>query len=459
VQRSFVVRGELPCDSLFSVFVADECLDGRPGRRVVVRVPTSSEPGHNTWIPAARRLASVANPHVAGCAEVIRLRQGWALLDTHRAGVDLGRLQAAAPPDLVRMRVAVQIMAQTALGLHAAHGARPKGAQGTGVVHGDLCPQRIVVSALGVAAVQGFAFERRHQRADPRRAIWLPPEVLAGGAPTAASDVYTATKIGLGFLVGRWLDESPYHPRRHRSWREQVLRQLEDRLPPRPGTRSIVKLIAAALSNAPASRPPALELAQKLQAFACRLPGPDLGAYAGLLVPSLAARRTMRPAHGLLWESHRTAEASAPPQPEQHLHPAPTLADPTLIVRCALRYGPGKSESLASLVLRDFASLARVQLDALGALRLPTPLVVTVLTAVVFGWGAVADTAPMSGADVQHARAGQQRSAAPADAISVESALRGSLSESAGGHTAAGDRGLVSPDGVPRLVTATIGSK
>lgn len=81
-------------------------------------------------------------------------------------------------------------------------------AHGVGVVHADLRPEHVVITASPVGEVVNLV-----DRGDPRDREWvsasayLAPEILAGGRPTIASDLYAVGVMLYELLTG----EPPFH--------------------------------------------------------------------------------------------------------------------------------------------------------------------------------------------------------------------------------------------------------
>jgi serine/threonine-protein kinase len=178
---------------------------------------------------------------------VMELVEGPLLVDVLRAG----------PLD---WRVAVRICAEVGAGLAAAHGH--------GIVHRDVKPANVVLTAAGAKILDfGVAAPIGHP---PERVLfgtpaYLAPERLDSGPAGPAADVYAAGVLLYQCLTGRipWhagTDEQVLHAHRHVP--PAALPSI-DGLPP-----EIAELVVGCLSKVPECRPTAVALALILSAAA-----------------------------------------------------------------------------------------------------------------------------------------------------------------------------------------------
>ncbi|MER6325254.1 serine/threonine-protein kinase [Streptomyces coelicoflavus] len=204
------------------------------------------------------------------CCLVMQLVDGTTL-DNVIDGADDGRLLVPA---------AVAAAAQLCAGLSAAHTA--------GLVHRDLKPQNVMVSASGLVKILDFGLVKVLSNTDPRltmtgetlgNAAYASPELLTGDVPLdGRADLYAVGCLLHHMLTGR----PPFQSERIA---ELVTGHLTEP-PPRLADRGVdapsglQDLVHALLAKRPEDRP--ASAAEAYSALAPHLPAPE---------PALAARR------------------------------------------------------------------------------------------------------------------------------------------------------------------------
>jgi serine/threonine protein kinase len=206
--------------------------------------------------------------------------------------------------------VAADIAAICAHALAAAHAV--------GVVHCDIKPSNVLLASgsedvrITDCRVSRLARGRREGVArfsDPRYAA---PEVIHGGPPISATDVYGLGLVLYEMLIGEPLcqgDDPAYLLRQHLRGRPVV---------PTVMARPLRDLLESSLALDPGDRPSATEVAEELDLLVPALRGEPLRSY--------PVERSDRP--GELWD--RPAEGTAPaqlpavrePDPAAHSHSA-----------------------------------------------------------------------------------------------------------------------------------------
>jgi serine/threonine-protein kinase len=198
---------------------------------------------------------------------------------------------ASAPAPLAD---AVRWLAEASEGVAAAHAL--------GVVHRDLKPDNLFLTAAGPVKVLDFGIARAVDEADranrmtvagtaPGSPPYMAPEVVEGAVPAVSADVYALGMSLWELLVGH----HPFLPpgRDSKSSTQLMLAHVKDTVPPlraaRPDAPELLEqVVARALEKDPAKRyPSARELADALRAVAQSLP-----ANAGEAKPAAAASQT-----------------------------------------------------------------------------------------------------------------------------------------------------------------------
>jgi eukaryotic-like serine/threonine-protein kinase len=180
------LRGLLASGSFGAVYRA---YDPRMRRQVALKLPRIGRPNRHRnarLLEEARRLARINHPGV--------VRIHGAAVRGGRAGLWMELVRGQTLDACLRehgplpAREAARIGRDLAATLHAVHNE--------GVVHGDIKPQNVIREHTGRVVLIDFGCSRAMVRLGaPRRIagtpLYLAPEVMAGGAATAASDIYS----------------------------------------------------------------------------------------------------------------------------------------------------------------------------------------------------------------------------------------------------------------------------
>jgi len=190
--------------------VVYEARDERLQRQVAIKVYAFEEDVESAAraLGEARTLASLQHPNIAQVLDVGQSEGfSWVAMELLRGSSLRQCLSAGSLDGAARKRVVEGLLA----GLAAAHRA--------GVVHGDLKPENVVLDAQGVPRLVDFgsALAGLPIGLTPRYAA---PEVLAGGRPDFAADVYS---------LGCTLDEVLQRPRVRPRWLSSCLAAREQR--------------------------------------------------------------------------------------------------------------------------------------------------------------------------------------------------------------------------------------
>ena len=192
----------------------------------------------------ARVLASLRDPHVVRLYEYVEAPGGAAIVMELVDGVSLR--QILARQGRTSAEAALVVLQGSLLGLAAAHGR--------GVVHRDYKPENVLVGGDGVSKLTDFGIAARTgDRPVPAGTLaYAPPEQLAGGPATPATDVYAAAATFYECLIGR----PPFAGDTAEAllWQQPIRRTSGSVISPRGGMPAGLTTLALTLSPA-TSRP------------------------------------------------------------------------------------------------------------------------------------------------------------------------------------------------------------
>lgn len=231
-------------------------------------------------------VALLNHPAVANWREVIETSGRLAVVGEYIDGVDLATLVRSKEGGLPA-RPALQIMQLIAAAL--AHAAELK------IVHGDIKPSNVMVSAVGVVKVVDFGltlFEKRSFDEEVSaffdRKDYMAPERLAG-ENQPSSDVFSAGRVLYELLSGRRPVRSSPNEARAGTSRELHLARLTAVLG--SGHERVIKLFSDTQEFHPGHRPRADELAERCANLLDGAEGRTLGSWARETLPEIVSSR------------------------------------------------------------------------------------------------------------------------------------------------------------------------
>lgn len=243
----------------------------RPVAIKVIKPDLAGDPGYRErFIREAQTMGRLVHPHAVACHDFgpIRGPSGDELLVMVMELVEGRNLGALAAERRLPVREVLRWYAQACDALAAAHRL--------GVVHRDLKPDNIMITAAGSAKLADFGLARAADSIQVTRTgaivgspAYMSPEAAMGHDPAPASDVY-----GLGCSLFHTLAGRPPF---HAASTLQVLQQHAASPPPRfsaarPDLAILDRLLARCLAKAPAERPDPVALGRDLLALAARVP-------------------------------------------------------------------------------------------------------------------------------------------------------------------------------------------
>jgi len=198
--------------------------------------------------------------------------------------------------DAVPHGVAARIVAGAARGLDAAHRLRDEAGKPYGVVHRDVSPQNILVSAEGAVKIVDFGVAKLTQRAQELtesgvikgKVAYLAPEQVQKRDIDARADVFALGVVLYELATGA-------HPFKRETDLATLLEIASpDPAPPADVPEELAKILARALAKDPNERYPAMvDMARDLEAFAASV-GCEDDAIAAFVGPRLAPLRAAR---------------------------------------------------------------------------------------------------------------------------------------------------------------------
>lgn len=169
--------------------------DTKLGRPVAIKALPKRSRSTAAVVAEARTIASVSNPHIVALHELAEDEHHFYLVTEV---VDGTNLEAVANADLLTAQEAAAVLTPAVGALAAAHRV--------GVVHGDVKPANVLLGRSGEVKLADFgaaAFAKTSGKRSGSIEVspaYAAPEILGGGEPTVASDLY-----GLGATLARVL--------------------------------------------------------------------------------------------------------------------------------------------------------------------------------------------------------------------------------------------------------------
>jgi len=167
------------------------------------------------FLDEARVAANISNAHVVQTLDLGRDSTGalYIVMDLV-VGVTLSRIfkEAAKVRRAVPVGMAVELLAQAASGLHAAHEATTPVGEPLHIVHRDVSPQNILVGVDGRARITDFGVARAVARATQTQAgrikgkfAYCSPEQLRGESVDRRADVFALGVVTWETFAGQRL--------------------------------------------------------------------------------------------------------------------------------------------------------------------------------------------------------------------------------------------------------------
>ena len=194
--RDYEVTGTLGAGGNGDVFAGRHRLTGHPVALQRISPELTGAAGLVDRLgSAARGVATLRTPHIVGVYDLV-VEDGVYLVLELVHGPTLREL--APPGQTLPPAPALAAVDDVLAALETAHAE--------GIVHGDIRPERVLVTPQGVAKLGGFAVSEallvlpNHPGA--KRPGYSSPERLAGMAPDARSDLYASAALASELMTG-----------------------------------------------------------------------------------------------------------------------------------------------------------------------------------------------------------------------------------------------------------------
>lgn len=274
------------------------------------------------FLDEARLAASIHHPNVVPIFEVGETSAGYYLVMEYIEGDTLWNLRNIAtdtkPGGKLHTPIALRIVHDALLGLHAAHELRDDAGQPLHVVHRDVSPQNILVGTDGTARLTDFGVARATARLSSTRSgevkgkmAYMAPEQVQGADLDRTADVFAMGIVLWEVLANKHLFLGPTEvATMHRVLTEPVpdLYTLVPGIPKR-----LSDLVAKSLERDPSHRfSTALEMAEAIEAATHGVmplpPAREIAAAVDLLIGQRLADRKDAISH---WLANSTSQAGA----------------------------------------------------------------------------------------------------------------------------------------------------
>ncbi|HEU5057915.1 MAG TPA: serine/threonine-protein kinase [Kofleriaceae bacterium] len=281
----------------------------------------------------ARIAAQLSHPNVVQAVGLERIGTEYFMVMEYVEGIDLARaLALSAEADIVwPVQVACRVVAAICAGLHAAHTWIDEQGRPAPIVHRDVSPDNVLVSAKGEVKVADFGIASVGRGSDGEtfrgKVGYAAPELFLGAPPRPAADVYAA-----GAILFELLARTRFRPGDRRQAAARAALPPPRLAPLRADVPAQLELVyLRAVEPAPARRyARADDLARDLEIVLQELEDRSQTDYvaflARLVALSLPRHTTMTAGRSerLQWTEPVGAEAATVAEPARARRPRPT---------------------------------------------------------------------------------------------------------------------------------------
>lgn len=293
--RTLTFNRLLGSGSMGSVYHAELRVPGGFRRPCAVKVIRDGGPERDHFVSRmrdeARLLGMLQDEQILGVSELVLVAGRDAVIMEFVEGIDLSELVAEhSPPP----RALAELGAEIAGTLHRAHTARhPTTGLPLNVIHRDVKPANVMITARGGVRLLDFGVARAAfaSRESQTQGLvlgtlnYFPPEILAGGDPTTAVDIF-----GLGLTLWECATGLDWGPPRVKQ--ERFENRVDQRLESLPKEYDcILPVLRQTLQWDPALRPDGGVVERALLHAADSASQQGLRTWARTVVPKLISER------------------------------------------------------------------------------------------------------------------------------------------------------------------------
>lgn len=221
---------------------------------------------------------------------LVKLDDRWTVVMEFIEGADL----ASFMPRAVPTGPGLEVLSEVASALHIAYSWPGSDGQPLKLIHRDIKPPNILLTAAGETKVLDFGIARASfgaREAKTKSILFGSPGYIAPErmdfVEGPAGDVYSLGVVGFEILTGQAFGKAGAKPDRHAQIVEHALGRLRSAGTP----REVVELIGAMVHYDPDQRPSARDVESRCRDLRARVQGPWLRDWAETAVPPLLVNR------------------------------------------------------------------------------------------------------------------------------------------------------------------------
>lgn len=295
--RKYEVMQTLGKGGFGTVYRAKLLGDGGFSKQVALKVLNDDVAGNADFAKRlrdeARILGMIRHRAIVQVDGLVKLNNRWTVVMEYVDGVDVHSLFDAGP---VPPGPALEIIAELAAALHAAWNTSGPSGQPLHLLHRDIKPGNVQITAGGEVKLLDFGVARAdfEGREAKTRSVrfgsmgYLSPERF-DGEDVPGGDIYALGILLYEMLLCERLGQPPFKPKKHAEYVEDKLQKVKAKLGARGD--STARLVADLLSYDATKRPSARDVERRCAECRADLRGELLRDWAEKIVPKIKLRR------------------------------------------------------------------------------------------------------------------------------------------------------------------------